>query len=130
MHARVATVKSNRARPRSYLELSSGLRDPALSYSNAWRARSSQRRGIVVLSNAATYFQGDARVVDAVNMATDAYGDAIMAGPRASEFKSQVCEQATRTYGPDALAKMRAPPIALAGLTTRVGHAARGQFRV
>ena len=118
MHARVATVKSNRARPRSYLELSSGLRDPALSYGNAWRARSSQRRGIVVLSNAATYFQGDARVVDAVNMATDAYGDAIMAGPRAAEFKSQVREQATSTsckYGPGALAKMRAaPPVALA----------------
>jgi len=53
------------------------------------------QQGIVVLSNAATYFQGDARMVDAVNMATDAYGDAIMAGPRAAEFKSQVREQAT-----------------------------------
>ena len=60
------------------------------------------QQGIVVLSNAATYFQGDARMVDAVNMATDAFGDAIMAGPRASEFKRQVREQATRTkYGPD-----------------------------
>ena len=76
------------------------------------------QQGIVVLSNAATYFQGDARMVDAVNMATDAFGDAIMAGPRASEFKRQVHEQATLAsckYGPGALAKMRAaPPVALA----------------
>ena len=58
------------------------------------------QQGIVVLSNAATYFQGGARMVDAVNMATDAFGDAIMAGPRAAECKSQVREQATRTkYG-------------------------------